>query len=299
MTKILVTGSAGLIGRQVVKNLVRENHSVYSCYHKSKPEFGIPIQLDLLKEDKIVEIFNVIKPEVIIHLAALTNVEECEIEKEKAISINTNSTKILLKEAIKHETFFVYISTDYVFDGKEKLRSENDIPNPINFYGKSKLDGEIEVKNSGIQYAIIRTSTPFGLHPTKKSFPLWIKENLELKKKINVLNDQFTSPTFVPNLSKMIIEIAVKQISGIIHLADDIRISRYEFAVLIANKLNLDKTLLKPTKIECMEWNAIRPKDSSLNVSKAKNILDNKPQKIERELEILINQMKNSIDKKY
>ncbi len=293
MTKILVTGSTGLIGRQVVKDLVEKNHNVYACYNKSKPEFGIPVQLDVSKENKVIEVFNILRPDVIIHLAALTNVEECEIQKEQAVLTNTNSTKFLLKESAKHKIFFVYVSTDYVFDGKESLRNENDIPNPVNFYGKSKLDGEIALKNSGTQYAIIRTSTPFGLHPTKKSFPLWIKENLELKKEIQVLTDQFTSPTFVPNLSKMIIEVALKQITGIIHLADDIRISRYEFAVMIAEKLNLDKTLLKSTKIEYMKWNAIRPKDSSLDVSKAKNILDNKPQKIERGLEVFINQIKD------
>lgn len=294
MTKILVTGSAGLIGRQVVKDLVKGNHDVYSCYNRSKPEFGIPVQLDLSKDDKVIEVFNTIKPDVIIHLAALTNVEECEIQKEQAILINTNSTKILLEESNKHETFFVYVSTDYVFDGKKGLRNENDVPNPVNFYGKSKLDGEIAVKQSGSRYAIVRTSTPFGLHPTKKSFPLWVKENLESKKEIHVLTDQFTSPTFILNLSKMIIEVAVKQITGIIHLADATRISRYKFAVMVAEKLNLDKTLLKPTTIHNMKWNAIRPKDSSLDVSKAKKILDNKPQKIERGLEIFINQIKDS-----
>ena len=294
MTKILVTGSSGLIGRQIVKDLVGENHNVYSCYNKIKPEFGIPTQLDLSKEDKIIDIFHTIKPDVIIHLAAMTDVEKCEIQREQSVLIKTNSTKILAKESKKLNAFFVYVSTDYVFDGEEGLRNEDDILNPLNFYGKSKLDGEIAVKKFTSKYAIIRTSTPFGLHPTKKSFPLWVKENLESKKEISVLIDQFTSPTYVPNLSKMIIEIAKKQIVGIIHLTGATKISRYEFAKMIAKKLNLDKTLLKPIKIQDMKWNANRPKDSSLDVSKAKKILDNKPEEIEHSLEKFISQIEEN-----
>jgi len=292
MTKILVTGSAGLIGRQIVKDLVKENYDVYSCYNKLKSEFGIPMHLDLTKKNEIINIFDTIKPDVVIHLAALKDVEKCETQKEQAMLLNSTSTEILVKESVKQKAFFVYVSTDYVFDGGKGSKNENDIPNPVNFYGKSKLDGEIAVKNLSSSYAIIRTSTPFGIHSKKKSFPLWVKENLESKKEICVLIDQFTSPTFVPNLSKMIIEVAIKQITGIIHLAGATRISRYEFAKMIAQEFNLDKTLLKPTKIQDMKWNAIRPKDSSLNVSKAEKILENKPEKIKDSLEEFTNKIK-------
>jgi dTDP-4-dehydrorhamnose reductase len=129
------------------------------------------------------------------------------------------------------------------------------------------------------------------LHAKKRSFPLWVKENLESKKETPILIDQFTSPTFVPNLSQMLIEITTKKIKGIIHLAGATRISRYEFAKIIADKLNLDSTLLKPTKIAEMKWIAQRPQDSSLDVSKAIRILDNKPQKIENSLECFIDEI--------
>jgi dTDP-4-dehydrorhamnose reductase len=293
MSKILVTGSAGLIGRQIVKDLIEESLDVYSCYNKSMPEFGIPTHFDLTKKERIIEIFQTIKPDIVIHLAAITDVEKCEIQRKQAFIINSNSTKILAREAAKHKAFFVYISTDYVFDGKIGMKDEDDIPNPLNFYGKTKLDGEIAVKELTKNYAIIRTSTPFGLHQTKKSFPLWVKENLEFKKEISVLIDQFTSPTYVPNLSKMIIEVALKQITGIIHLAGSTRLSRYELANMIAEIFNLDKTLLKPAKIHSMKWNAIRPKDSSLNILKANKILKNKPQKIDDSLKDFFDNYKN------
>jgi dTDP-4-dehydrorhamnose reductase len=286
--KYLVTGSTGLVGTQVVKDLMELNHQVYSCYHNIKPDRGIAIQLDLTNQNKIIDILEKIKPDRIIHLAAMTSVDLCETEKDLATKINEKATEILATQASKQNTFFVYVSTDYVFDGTKKLKKENDTPNPLCFYGKSKLAGELALNNLASSYSIARTSTPFGLHKTKKSFPLWVKENLEAKKEISVLTDQFTSPTYVPNLSKMLIEIATRQITGIIHLAGATRISRYELAEMIADKLNLDKSLLIPIKTDEIKWKAQRPRDSSLDVSLASEILNEKPQKIQHSLDYFI-----------
>ena len=140
-------------------------------------------------------------------------------------------------------------------------------------------------------WCIIRTSTPFGLHSKKKSFPLWVKDNLELKKEIPVFVDQFTSPTYVPNLSKMLIEVATRQITGILHLSGATRISRYNLAELVADKLGFDKNLLIPTKIDSMNWKAKRPKDSSLNVSLANEILNIKPQNIDETLNAFLSEL--------
>lgn len=293
MTKILVTGSTGLVGSQLIKDLVEANFEVYSCYNIEKPEHGIATHLDLTKNSMIAYVVRTVKPEIIIHLAAMTNVDACETQQNLASLINTKSTEILAQESAKFDSFFVYMSTDYVFDGKG-MKNEKDTPCPLNFYGKSKLAGETTITKFVTSYSVIRTSTPFGIHKKKKSFPLWVKENLELRKEIPVLTDQFTSPTFVPNLSKMLIEIITKRINGIIHLAGSTRMSRYEFAKIIADKLELDYKLLKPTKIDEMKWLAQRPRDSSLDVSKAFNVLDNKPQKIEESLKRFIIQIKQT-----
>lgn len=289
--KFLVTGSAGLIGSQIVKDLTNQNHIVYSCYHDMKPDCGIATKLDLTNFEEVQTVVNRISPDIIIHLAALTGVDLCEVEQDLAMTINVKATKILAKLAVDNNCFFVYVSTDYIFDGKNGMKKENDSPNPLGFYGESKLAGETILNNLELNWCIVRTSTPFGIHSTKKSFPLWVKENLESKKEIFVLTDQFTSPTYVPNLSKMLIEISTKQITGTIHLAGASRISRYTFAEMIADKLNLDKTLLKPTKISQMNWKAQRPQDSSLDVSFATKILKEKPQKIEQTLELFLSEL--------
>ncbi len=290
--KFLVTGSAGLVGQQVVKYLSKSNQ-VFSCYNESKPEYGDSVKMDLKNYEMVSSILTEIKPDVVIHLGAMTGVDLCEKEKTSASEINTKATEIIAKECSKLNSFLVYVSTDYVFDGNFGMYKEDDVANPLGFYGKSKLEGEKAVQNFSTNWCIVRTSTPFGLHPTKKSFPMWVIENLQKQKQIDVLIDQFTSPTYVPNLSRMLIEISERHITGIIHAAGASKISRYQMASMVSDKLNLDGTLLKQISMNKMKWVAQRPKDSSLDVSRASSILNEKPQKIDQSLNLFIDEMKS------
>ena len=289
--KFLVTGSAGLIGHQVVKDL-SETHEVFSCYNKSKPEHGNIIKMDLLNNEMISNVMSEKKPDVVIHLGAMTAVDLCDAQQDNALKINSQATEILAKECSKINSFMVYVSTDYVFDGNTGMYEENDTANPLGFYGKSKLLGEKSIQNFSSNWCIARTSTPFGLHPTKKSFPIWVIENLQKQKQIDVLTDQFTSPTYVPSLSRMLIEISERHLTGIIHVAGASKISRYEMASLVSDKLGLDGKLLREISINDIKWEAQRPKDSSLNVSKAISTLNQKPQKIDHDVNLFIDEIK-------
>lgn len=290
--KFLVTGSAGLVGSQVIKDLSKSDDQVYSCYHDMKPEFGIPTQMDLRSSEQIIKTIERIKPDAIIHLAAITDVDQCERDKDLAMQINAKATQTLSKQAARQGAFFLYVSTDYVFDGECGMKKETDKPNPIGFYGKSKLDGEKAVLDMASSWCIARTSTPFGWHKTRKSFPVFVVENLRAKREIKAVTDQYTSPTYVANLSHMLIELAKRQIAGIIHVAGATRISRFDVANMVAEKLALDKNLIKPTTTEQMNWKARRPKDSSLDVSKATMILHEKPQAIEQSLDYFVQELK-------
>ena len=290
--KILVTGASGLVGHQLVKDL-SSSSDVYSCYNKSKPEFGNPTKMDLLNHNMISDVLLETKPDVVIHLGAMTGVDLCEKEQSNAFEINSKATKIIAEKCKELNSFLIYVSTDYVFDGFSNMYKENDTSNPISTYGKSKLDGEKMVKEFSSDWCIARTSTPFGIHPTKKSFPIWIIENLEQKNQINVLTDQITSPTYIPNLSKMLIEIAERKITGILHVSGASNMSRYDMACKIADKFNYDQSILKPATMNDMNWVAKRPKNSSLDVSMAVSILHEKPQTIEDSIELFTNAIKS------
>ena len=291
--KVLVTGSAGLVGQQVVKDL-SNTHQVFSCYNKLKPEYGDSVKMDLKNCEMISSILTEKKPDIVIHLGAMTGVDLCEKEKTSASEINTKATEIIAKECSKLNSFLVYVSTDYVFDGNLGMYKEDNVTNPLGFYGESKLEGEKVVQNFSTNWCIARTSTPFGLHPTKKSFPMWVIENLQKQKQIDILIDQFTSPTYIPNLSRMLIEISERRITGVIHTAGASKISRYQMASMVSDKLNLDGALLKQISIDKMKWVAQRPKDSSLDVSRASSILNEKPQKIDQSLNLFIDEMKST-----
>src|ERR1700687_1027907 len=196
--KFLVTGSAGLVGSQIIKDLSHSNQ-VYSCYHNTEPKYGIPTPMNLENQNSITKAIEKTKPDVIIHLAAMTNVDLCETQQELALKINAKATEIIAKESAKQRAFLLYVSTDYVFDGESGMKKENDITNPVDYYGRSKLDGEKTLDDMASSWCIARTSTPFGLHKTKKSFPLFVTENLKAKKQLTIVTDQFTSPTYVPN----------------------------------------------------------------------------------------------------
>ena len=169
----------------------------------------------------------------------------------------------------------VYISTDYVFDGEKGRYLEEDQPNPVNYYGQTKLTGEEHVKKLCERYVIMRTSVLYGTHPTKLNFATWTVTSLLEKRPLAIVEDHFNSPTLASNLARAALEIVEKELWGVYHAAGTERISRYGFALKIAEVFNLDVSLVKPIRMsELKTWTAKRPKDSSLRVDKIRRKID-------------------------
>lgn len=288
--RVLVTGATGLLGSKLVEKLTRKEYHVYSGYNKHEPINGEPIKIDVAKKDDVEKAFEVSKPDVVIHTAALTNVDECEMNKELAWKTNVIGTKNIADMSKHYNAFLIYISTDYVFDGEKGMYKEDDEPNPINYYGLTKLKGEEEVMKLD-NYLIVRTSVIYGSTPAsgKTNFALWVIENLKKRKEVKVVVDQWNTPTLNINLADMIIELLEKRLNGVYHLAGATRISRYDFARLIAKVFELEENLIVPTTSDQITWIAKRPQDSSLNVTKALNTLTNKPLQITEAIKLLKN----------
>jgi len=272
----LVTGASGLLGNKIVE-LAKNDWAVIPV-HRTKPLNSNSLELDITDTTEVLNLLGEIKPDVVIHTASETNVDKCEIEKEQAWKINAEGTRNIAKACHKVHAKLVYISTDYVFDGEKGLYDEEDNPNPINYYGLTKLEGEKQVIKHCKNYAILRTSVLYGWHPWKQNFTTWVINQLKQGKEITVVNDHYNTPTWAGNLAEIAIEVAEKNLHGLYHASGRERINRYEFAKQIARTFNLDADLVKPVKMsQLTAWIAKRPKDSSLNTGKIQKQLKTKP----------------------
>lgn len=280
--RMLLTGGSGLFGQTFI-GLAGESHQLYVTYNQHPIDFKNAFRLDIRDTEKVKNLIEKLTPEIIIHSAAFTNVDKCESKKEEAYQINAKATENIAKAANKINAKLIYISTDYVFDGSKGLYKENDKTNPINYYGITKLEGEKAVREYCDDYIIARTAVIYGFH--KKNFATWIINELKNKRKIKIITDQWVSPTLNIDLAEQVLALIEEDKEGIFHTAGRERISRYDFALKIAEKFNLDKDLIDPITSNKMNWIAKRPKDSSLDVSKISNI--KKPYDVNEALEKL------------
>lgn len=287
--RFLVTGGSGLLGSKVTEKATLEGHQVYSGFNQHESKAGIPVKLDLTKQRNVVEIFNSIRPEVVVHAGAITNVDKCEENKELAWKVNVDGTKRVAELSCEHKAFLIYVSTDYVFSGKKGMYTETDETEPIDYYGETKLEGEKFVRNIMREWCIARPSVIYGSVPAagKINFALWVLDKLRNGEQIRVITDQCTSPTLNTNLADMILEVAQRRLTGVYHLAGATAINRYDFACLLAEKFDLNKNLIKPARSKEMNWKAERPQDTSLIVDKASRVLNKKPLKLEDALDLL------------
>ena len=287
--RLLITGASGLLGSKLAELAVSLGYEVYSCYLTHKPKHGIAVKADVQDKTSLAKAFEEAKPEAVVHTAALTDVDKCELDKSLAYSVNVLGTRNVAELSREYGSFLVYISTDYVFKGDRGMYSESDSPEPINYYGLTKLEGEKIVSHILGEYCIARSSVIYGSEPAsgKANFALWILERLRRSEQVSVAIDQWNSPTLNSNLAEMIIETVDRRLTGIYHMAGASRVSRYEFAKALAETFKLNSKLIKQTTMNSLKWTAKRPKDSSLNVSKALKTLRRKPLELTEALEIL------------
>ena len=284
--KALVTGGSGLLGAEIARLLSEAGHDVLSAFKTHPPPVGNPIRLDLSELDKIQPKFQKARPDLIVHTAAMSDVDLCEENPDIANEVNGKATGKIGEAASHVGAYVVYVSTDYVFDGQIGSYREEDKPNPINHYGKSKLLGEELLRESGARQCIVRTSVLYGWgREYRPNFATWILHRLESDEHVKVVNDQVASPTLNLNLAQMILELAAKQYEGVLHLAGATRTNRYTFAKQVAEAFNLDPSLIEPVKSDQIDWKAKRPADSSLNVDRASRVLDRKPLELHEALE--------------
>lgn len=281
-----MTGASGLLGTRLCELAVQNEYEVYSAYSLHKPIHGTAVHFDVSDGVSVEDTIGRIRPGVVVHAAALTDVDRCEQERELAWRINVGSTENVVESCRKCGAFLVYVSTDYVFDGEKGMYEESDAVAPINYYGFTKLKAEESVKSLAGRYCVARASVIFGSNPAtgKMNFALWLIDRLRKKEKVEIVTDQWNSPTLNSSLAEMILEAVEREITGTYHLSGATRVDRYSFSRLIAETFELDASLIAPTSSTRFSWVARRPRDSSLSTSKAEQTFKSKPLKLEAAL---------------
>ncbi len=298
MKKILITGSNGLLGQKLV-DLYRQ-YPQYEIVATARGDNRLPFQegyqyeqMDITKRENVLEIVSKHKPDTIIHTAAMTNVDQCEIEKEACWAQNVYALEYLVEACAKNNCFLLHVSTDFIFDGKAGPYKEDALANPISFYGWSKYAAEKIVSNSSIKWAIARTVLVYGIaHDMSRSnIILWVKNSLESGKNIKVVTDQWRTPTLAEDLAKGCFLIVEKEADGIFNISGKDLLTPYEMAIMTADYFGLDKSLITQADSSTFTQTAKRPPRTGFDLTKSASLLGYQPVSFVEGIDFLAKQL--------
>lgn len=293
MKRVLVCGSNGLLGQRLARlfHSDDEYEVLHSSHHRSFVQSDILIdytQLDISNRSDVKSLVTSFRPDVILNAAAMTNVDACERGREQAWKMNVTAVENLVEVSRRIDAKLIHISTDYVFDGKTGHYTETDRVNPINYYGKTKLAGENVLVSSGINYCILRTIVIYGTGVSvRNNYALWVINNLQEKKPIHCAVDQISNPTYVHDLAFAMKQCIEYNADGIYHVAGAEAVSRYEFAIRIAEVFGFDPELISKVKSSDLPQLAQRPLHTTFVVDKAKRTFMYNPMNITQGLKLL------------
>ncbi len=288
--KILLTGANGFLGVHLAAELSGAGYELI-CTGRSEqaqPKSRNPFvykKMDFTDPYQVHDVFEKYQPAVVIHAGAMTKVDECEKNQWDCYTTNVEGTLTLLSNSYESKSFFIFISTDFVFDGESGNYTEQALPSPVNFYGKSKADAEEAVREYEYEWAIVRTSLVYGKPVNAENIISLVKKKLEHRESYGLVNDQVRSPTYVEDLAKGIVSIVAKQATGIYHLSGKDILTPYQMGIEIASMLGAVPTLLDELDQCTFSQPARRPSKTNLSIKKAINDLGYNPLSFKEGLE--------------
>lgn len=284
--KIIILGANGFIGRRILNRLY-PSHQVLACslHPDILPEEGYRFEtIDMLDYSAMTTLLNDFQPEVIINASALSVVDYCEQHPEEAYAMNVMAVKHLAEYSRDHSCRLIHLSTDFVFDGTSSIAyTETDVPNPVNYYGKTKQWSEEVIGQLCTDYAIVRVEVVYGKPLPKQHGNIvhLVKNRLENGQSLRVVSDQFRSPTWVEDIACAIEQLLSNQHQGIYHICGGETLSVAEIAYRAAKYFNLDTSLIEPITTEAMNEATPRPPFTPMSVKKAQQAFGYQPSVLE------------------
>ena len=282
--RILITGANGMLGQRVVEYYSsKENVDLLATSVEDRAVIDLAdyIPCDVKSRESIKKVIYDYCPDFIIHTAAFTNVDLSEKMREDAWKINVKGVEYIAEAARAIDANIIHISTDYIFDGKSGPYDENALPNPIGYYGRTKLASENVLKISGTLFTILRTNVLYGIAlNSRPDFVRWVINSLSNNERIRIVKDQINNPTFIDDLVQAINKIIEFRKTGVYNIGGKEFLSRFEFTNRIAEYFNFNKNLITPILTEELNQPARRPLKSGLLILKAETELGYKPHSI-------------------
>jgi dTDP-4-dehydrorhamnose reductase len=283
--RILITGSNGLLGQKLAELLLpRQNVEVLATSRgENKLAEILPTlpfrSMDVTRPEEVEQVVSEFRPTHIIHTAAMTNVDQCEADREGALLLNRDAVQYLVDACEKYGVHLIHVSTDFIFDGENGPYDEEAEANPVNFYGETKLLAEEFVKQAKCKWAILRTVLVFGVAHDygRTNIVLWVRDSLQAGKVIKVVTDQFRTPTLAEDLAMGCWLAAEKDAEGIYNISGSEMLTPYDMALQVADFFALDKSLIDKADGSTFTQPAKRPARTGFDISKAQKQLGYRP----------------------
>jgi dTDP-4-dehydrorhamnose reductase len=298
--KILLTGSNGLLGQKLVELISQDSR--YELIATSRGENRLSNKkgytyhpLDITDREDVKKVMKLFQPDFVINTAAMTNVDQCETQHDDCWQLNVRSVEYLVEACQKIDCFLLHLSTDFIFDGENGPYDEQAVAKPISYYGTSKLAAERTVMKAKIPWAIARTVLVYGIveDMSRTNIVLWVKKSLEDKKTIQVVNDQWRTPTLAEDLAQGCFQIIKKEAQGIFNISGKDFMSPYQMAIRTADYFGLDKNYIVESDSTRFTQPAKRPPKTGFIIDKATNELGYTPHSFEEGIKILAEQVES------
>jgi len=299
--RVLITGSNGLLGQKLV-SLLKKREAIHLFATSRGPnrnpnKNGCEYHaFDVADREAVFEYFYRLRPSEVIHTAAMTNVDACELNAEECRRQNVDAVQNLCDACQEFGARIIHLSTDFIFDGLDGPYAEDALPNPLSVYGQSKWDAERVIASAAIPSAIIRTVLLYGVipDPSRSNIVLWARQSLMDGKNIRVVHDQVRSPTLAEDLADGVVAVLLRDKTGVFHVSGAETMTIFELVQRVARFWKLDESLIEPIDSVTLSQPARRPPKTGFIILKAQTELGYKPHTLEQGLELVDRQLKSA-----